>query len=140
MLLKSRWRSHESGVKPGPLALDSPIQAISLLFIGCGLEEHLPAPCNDLLPDVHIQKAFTVQIPAGETKAFVLSEDCLLTGGWCGGQYGRYFCALALVFLIFFYYLLQRLFPYVMDVPSNRENWHDKERRDQRFPGKEHGI
>ena len=28
---KSRWRSHESGVKPRPLAGDSPIQAISLL-------------------------------------------------------------------------------------------------------------
>ena len=33
MLLKSRWRSHESGVKPEPLALDSPIQTISLLSI-----------------------------------------------------------------------------------------------------------
>jgi len=32
---KSRWRSHESGVKPGPLAPDSPIQAISLLSTGC---------------------------------------------------------------------------------------------------------
>src|SRR3990170_962510 len=29
---KSRWRSHESGVKPRPLAGDSPIQAFSLLF------------------------------------------------------------------------------------------------------------
>jgi len=27
---KSRWRSHESGEKRGPLASDSPIQAISL--------------------------------------------------------------------------------------------------------------
>jgi hypothetical protein len=31
MLLKSRWRSHESGVKPGPLIPDRLIQAISLL-------------------------------------------------------------------------------------------------------------
>ena len=35
--MKSRWRSHESGVKPGPLAPDSPIQAISLLLV---VEEH----------------------------------------------------------------------------------------------------
>ena len=31
MLLKSRWRSHESGVMPRPLVVDSLIQAISLL-------------------------------------------------------------------------------------------------------------
>ena len=29
-LLKSRWRSHESGEKPHPMGGDSPIQAISL--------------------------------------------------------------------------------------------------------------
>ena len=34
--LKSRWRSHESGEKPGPLAPDSPIQAISLLVLNEG--------------------------------------------------------------------------------------------------------
>lgn len=31
MGLKSRWRSHESGAKPRPLASDSPIQSIPLL-------------------------------------------------------------------------------------------------------------
>jgi hypothetical protein len=30
---KSRWRSHEFGVKPPPLAVDSRIQEISLLAI-----------------------------------------------------------------------------------------------------------
>jgi hypothetical protein len=29
---KSRWPSHESGVKPGSLSPDTPIQAISLRF------------------------------------------------------------------------------------------------------------
>ncbi len=36
IVLKSRWRSHESGVRPRPLGVDSSIQAISLL--NCPLE------------------------------------------------------------------------------------------------------
>ena len=31
MFFKARWRSHESGERPRPLAVDSPIQATSLL-------------------------------------------------------------------------------------------------------------
>ena len=44
-LLKSRWRSHDSGEKPPPLAVDSPNQAIFLLHYsvpnGCGMSRTL---------------------------------------------------------------------------------------------------
>jgi hypothetical protein len=33
---------------------------VSPEFIGCGLEEYLPASRNDLIPDVNIQKSFTI--------------------------------------------------------------------------------
>ena len=33
IIMKLRWQSHESGVKPGPLAPASQIQAISLLLL-----------------------------------------------------------------------------------------------------------
>jgi DNA-binding NtrC family response regulator len=41
--MKSRWRSHESGVKPDPLGPDSPIQAISLLTGETGTGKSLVA-------------------------------------------------------------------------------------------------
>ena len=49
ILKKSRWRSHESGVMPPPLAVDSPIQAISVYFLLTGDVPNAGAATEEML-------------------------------------------------------------------------------------------
>ena len=74
ILKKSRWRSHESGVMPPPLAVDSPIQAISVYTPGycspawCGRPTSKVSWSTPLLDPVE-PWLMIMRFPAGSKRA-----------------------------------------------------------------------
>ena len=77
IIMKLPWQSHESGVKPGPLAPASPIQAISLLFTARIRKNQgmLPQPLLRLLPTTYMYLGIPVHVP---------EPTCRIYCGWGG--------------------------------------------------------